>query len=134
MWHPQPTEALLAHAQRQFRREVHELRTVRGWVGAELESQRTGSSVGFDLVLVADELVANVIEHTSSEPTVHLGFYADEVALWVVDDSRAEPVLLPADTSRTRGNGLRLVQGCSTSWGVHRTPTGKAVWVLVPRE
>lgn len=124
-----------ASASRTFGRDPAELRTVRRWV-ADLLHERgvTSSDVVERVVLMADELVANVIEHTGATPDVELSVQERTVELRVHDDDPAQPRLRAPGEAVIGGNGLRIVAGWSSDWGVDDSrPPGKAVWAQVPR-
>jgi two-component sensor histidine kinase len=84
-----------------------------------------------DVVMVANELVSNAIEHARTSVLVVLGVGADGVSIWVRDQSRRLPVLHPATQHSTRGWGLRMVDALA-SWGWTSHTDGKTVWACVP--
>jgi anti-sigma regulatory factor (Ser/Thr protein kinase) len=83
-----------------------------------------------DIVLVADELVMNVVQHTrdeSGELTIIVS--ADGVRVEVRDD---EPTMVAAHRLPAPGHegrrGLFIVQCISSRWGCEEGGTGKVVW------
>jgi hypothetical protein len=78
--------------------------------------------------LLTTELVANVVDHVGSDITVRV--YARTGSLRVeVDDASAEhPAVQRQDASTPRGNGMLLVDGLATRWGVCPRSAGKTVW------
>lgn len=100
-----------------------------------------------DVALVTGELVTNAVLHARSPVEIRIAVEAGGARVEVADDSAAAPVTgaAPAailattalDSSdepdllvaeQMTGRGLVLVDGLSSSWGWHRTPTGKVVW------
>jgi anti-sigma regulatory factor (Ser/Thr protein kinase) len=80
--------------------------------------------------VMISELVTNVLHHTTSEARIVVSRARDEVRIEVHDeDAAATPVLRPIDPTRTGGNGIRIIQALSTSWGCDLLPDdGKRVW------
>ncbi|MFR9806796.1 ATP-binding protein [Pseudonocardia sp. RS010] len=78
-------------------------------------------------VIVANELVSNVVEHTMGPG--ELGLAHSRRGLWISvrDGSSARPVL----TAESQGLGLRAVAELSRTWGVTPTRSGKSVWALI---
>lgn len=110
---------------------VHE---VRAWLTKAL-----GDVPGADvLVLVASELTANAIRHTScAEPggtfTVHVAAYSNRWHVRVDDQGGPNvPQVLCADDLDDAGRGLALVEAVSTSWGVLGDQYARAVWAEIP--
>src|SRR4051794_29313270 len=62
-----------------------------------------------DMVMIANELVSNAVEHAGTSVLVVLGVDGDGVTVRVRDGSRRPPVLQQATQHSTRGWGLRLV-------------------------
>ena len=107
--------------------------TVRAFLAAAL----AGCPAADDVVLMADELVSNAIQHSRSggpggtfrlRLTVRPGSsahveVADAGGNWT--GSGGEPL---ADEDRLRGRGLRIVGALAATWGVHGDETGRTVW------
>ena len=77
-----------------------------------------------DVVLVASELVTNVVLHTEHGGRVR-AWNADPVRLEVHDTSPRPPLFTDAHTG---GRGLRIIDAICSSWGTTIVPTGKVVW------
>ncbi|MFF3442156.1 ATP-binding protein [Streptosporangium sp. NPDC002721] len=83
-----------------------------------------------DVVLVADELLANAIVH--GEPVVRLSLWAgaDEFRVQVTDRGAGQPRQLALDAEAVHGRGLAIVEALAHDHGV--TPLsdhpGKTVW------
>ncbi|TDQ00422.1 ATP-binding protein [Labedaea rhizosphaerae] len=107
---------------------------VRSWIGAVLED--LGRERLADIVLIADELVANAFDHGGGPHEVRVSRM--RTPCWVgieVDDSGSDqPVLgrsrFPADY---RGRGLVVVDNLAQAWGVTTDPDRgvKTVWAHV---
>jgi anti-sigma regulatory factor (Ser/Thr protein kinase) len=83
--------------------------------------------------LLVSELVTNAVRHAGTPFTVTA--WVDGVASVAVTDG--EPDGRPMVETRRQsegGLGLRLVAKLSTSWGVHHSGDGKAVWFLLDPE
>ena len=86
-------------------------------------------------VLLASELVTNAVGHEAGE-TVMLAITRSfgQLRVDVHDTSRTLPVLADAPVDAEAGRGLMLVTTLSASWGVYRTPAGKAVYFTLAFE
>jgi anti-sigma regulatory factor (Ser/Thr protein kinase) len=80
-------------------------------------------------VLLTSELVTNAIGHEAGQ-TVALAITCshDQLRVDVHDTSRSLPVLVEAPADAETGRGLMLVATLSDTWGIYRTPAGKAVY------
>ena len=80
-------------------------------------------------VLLTSELVTNAIGHEVGE-TIVLAITCSfgQLRVDVHDTSRTLPVLVDAPVDAEAGRGLMLVATLSATWGVYRTPAGKAVY------
>jgi hypothetical protein len=124
-----PFEALQApalHYERTFRADRHALRDVRDWVASVLSEHPLGSERVVAAVLVASELVANVVRHGESE-TVVVDVFAG------VDELR---VAVTADAGGVvhfgaSGAGRRLIDKVARSWSVVEHASGETVVVFV---
>jgi anti-sigma regulatory factor (Ser/Thr protein kinase) len=120
-------------------RFAHRLQAVseaRGWLGESLRLSAPDLSSARleEALLMASELVTNVVEHTSSEPEVTVTQTADSVRVEVGDEGPGTPVVQPPNPTRIGGNGLRIVDRWSDTWGVISRPgDGKVVWFSVTR-
>ena len=82
-----------------------------------------------DVLLVASELVTNVVLHTEHGGRVR-AWNGDPVRLEVHDTSSRPPVV--KDT-QPGGRGLRIIDAICSSWGTTIVPTGKVVWAEFDR-
>jgi len=109
----------------EFERRISAPREVRdALVQLRWNGVRTG-----DVVLVASELVTNVVLHTENGGRV-LAWNADPVRLEVHDTSTRPPVVVAvvATEAEPGGRGLRIIDAICSSWGTTIVPTGKVVW------
>ena len=86
-------------------------------------------------VLLASELVTNAIGHEVGE-TIVLAITCSfgQLRVDVHDTSRTLPVLVDAPVDAEAGRGLMLVATLSATWGIYRTPAGKAVYFTLAFE
>ena len=80
-------------------------------------------------VLLTSELVTNAIGHETGESvTLAVTCSFGQLRVEVHDTSRTFPVLVDAAADAEAGRGLMLVATFSATWGIYRTPAGKAVY------
>ena len=86
-------------------------------------------------ILLASELVTNAIGHEAGR-TIVLAITDSfgQLRVDVHDTSRTLPVLADALVDAEAGRGLMLVATLSATWGVYRTPAGKAVYFTLAFE
>ena len=86
-------------------------------------------------VLLTSELVTNAIGHEVGE-TIVLAITCSfgQLRVDVHDTSHTWPVLVDAPVDAEAGRGLMLVATLSATWGVYRTPAGKAVYFTLAFE
>ena len=85
-----------------------------------------------DALLIATELVENVIRHTASPPRLSLELRHDRFAVAVADDDPRPAVLLERLSVLEPGLGLRMVARTARIWGCSRSwRSGKVVWALL---
>ena len=103
---------------------------------AEARSQVRAAICAWDIpvdvdvaVLLTSELVTNAIRHETGG-TIMLAITCafGHLRVDVHDTSCSLPVLMDAPVDAEAGRGLMLVATMSTSWGIYRTPAGKAVY------
>ena len=86
-------------------------------------------------VLLTSELVTNAIGHEPGETiTLAVTCSFGQLRVEVHDTSRSLPVLMDAAADAEAGRGLLLVATLSATWGVSRTPAGKAVYFTLAFE
>ena len=78
--------------------------------------------------LLTTELVANVVDHVGCDITLRVFARSDSVRVEVDDTSAEVPTLQGQNSSTPRGNGMLLVDGLATRWGVDARAAGKTVW------
>jgi anti-sigma regulatory factor (Ser/Thr protein kinase) len=123
--------------------ESEQITIVRQFV--RLACHRYGCDSDTDNILqVADELMANAVEHGSpdSESMIEIGVAPTErgVRIEVHDHAHPTPDLSPVTAQRTSEestpeagvHGLQIVAELSSAWGVEDEPDGKVVWAEIP--
>jgi anti-sigma regulatory factor (Ser/Thr protein kinase) len=86
-------------------------------------------------VLLTSELVTNAIGHEAGETiTLAVTCSFGQLRVDVHDTSRTLPVLVDASADAEAGRGLMLVASLSATWGIYRTPAGKAVYFTLAFE
>jgi anti-sigma regulatory factor (Ser/Thr protein kinase) len=109
------------------------IRKARQFVRSACREWKIDADTCDDACLVANELVANVVDHAST-PCV-LTITLDDGGLRIsVEDADAEslPRLRPLDVTARRGRGLQMIAALSTACGVRVRAAGKAVWAQLP--
>ncbi|MEU1785713.1 ATP-binding protein [Streptomyces sparsogenes] len=82
-----------------------------------------------DIVLMADELVTNAIEHAGGPVWLRLRLRRGGCVICKVGDgSREAPLLRHSDSDAENGRGLALVAALADAFGSRVTATGKVVW------
>jgi anti-sigma regulatory factor (Ser/Thr protein kinase) len=110
---------------------VERARVVRSFVGAVLGP---GHPCGDDAVLLASELFANSLQHSSSGVpgemvTVTVTSRAGAVRVEVADrGGPGVPEVRPASADAEDGRGLGLVARLATRWGWRRRGAGMVTW------
>ena len=80
-------------------------------------------------VLLTSELVTNAIGHEAGQTiTLAITCSYGQLRVDVHDTSRSWPVLVEAPADAETGRGLMLVATLADTWGIYRTPAGKAVY------
>lgn len=87
-----------------------------------------------DALLVATELVENVIRHTDSPPRLRLELRRGFLSIAVGDDNPRPAVLRERLGALEPGLGLRMVAQVAKVWGCSRSWSGgKVVWAVLTR-
>lgn len=107
---------------------------VRRRLAKDLAAWGFGAEESEAAVLVANELVANAVEHARTEFRLIVGYDERVVHIRVRDRSVQAPRLQPHDPSARRGRGLQVVAAVAECWGWTPEPGGKTVWAdVAPR-
>jgi anti-sigma regulatory factor (Ser/Thr protein kinase) len=109
------------------------IRKARQFVRSACQQWKIDADTCDDACLVANELVANVVDHASTACVLTITL--DEGGLRIsVEDADAEslPRLRPLDVTARRGRGLQMIAALSTACGVRVRAAGKAVWAQLP--
>jgi anti-sigma regulatory factor (Ser/Thr protein kinase) len=96
-------------------------------------ADRVSAAVLQDVLLVASEVVTNVIRHARTPLTVNLEIHSDVVRVVVTDGA------VPfgnrdamADDDAESGRGIGIIAAICRDWGVGDTPIGKSIWAEIP--
>jgi len=82
-----------------------------------------------DVKLVATELAANAVVHSSAPGTVTVRYRSGVVRIEVTDQSPHQPVQRTATPDAEGGRGLQLIQAIGSAWGTDAVENGgKRVW------
>lgn len=105
----------------------------RRWLRAHLSG--VGHAQADDTVLIASELVTNVVLYVRSPLVVALRVDDEGIRVEVGDASTTLPARRPASTTATSGRGLAILERLASRWGAEILPDGrgKVVWFEVDR-
>lgn len=90
--------------------------------------------------LVAAELVANALEHSTGPVSLRLHWQGRKLRLGVWDTSPDKPEFLTVTDEAERGRGMWLITGLAAAWGCYllgEEPfglTGKFVWADIAED
>lgn len=105
----------------------------RRWLADEVSRTPVDHQAREDLLVMASELVTNVLMHTTSTPVLSVSEEGDRLKVAVHDDDPQLPLLRARAPERVGGNGLLIVDAWAAEWGVDRHDgNGKTVWFTVP--
>lgn len=105
------------------------IRTAREFVRRACQDWAIGADVCDDACLVANELVANVVDHAGTSCVLTLVAESGELRISADDaEPGSVPVLRPPDVSAPRGRGVQMIAALSTACGVRIHAAGKTVW------
>jgi anti-sigma regulatory factor (Ser/Thr protein kinase) len=92
-------------------------------------AERLSAPILEDALVLASEIVTNVIRHAGTPLTLTVEIHRGYVRMTVTDG--ALPFDLPAGTESEElesGRGIGIVAALSRRWGVGATPIGKSIW------
>ncbi|MFB0615513.1 SpoIIE family protein phosphatase [Streptomyces sp. AGS-58] len=84
-----------------------------------------------DMMLIADEMVANAVRHARTPLRVELRRAGERVVLEVTDSSPEEPRLIVSHPGGFGHRGIFLVDAIASRWGTRWIDGGKVVWAEV---
>jgi anti-sigma regulatory factor (Ser/Thr protein kinase) len=99
-------------------------------------AERHLTEVGVDaqidaIILMISELITNALRHGSPPATISVNTEGRRVRVAVSDHSPEVPHVLPMEPTRVGGNGMRIIDSLSNTWGYEPVDGGKAVWFEV---
>jgi anti-sigma regulatory factor (Ser/Thr protein kinase) len=83
------------------------------------------------VLLVANELVANAVDHARTELELTVTLDSTVIVVEVHDQSTLQPCLQPLDPAAARGRGLQMVNALAKSWSCIRHAGGKTVQAVI---
>ena len=101
---------------------------IRRYVRVLLENWGVDAEIVEDVLVVVEELVANVVDHAHTRFALIVRLSSQVLRVAVHDECAADPVLQPFDPHAGRGRGLQLVASLSQQWGYDHHHGGKTVW------
>ncbi|GGY08628.1 hypothetical protein GCM10010358_72020 [Streptomyces minutiscleroticus] len=84
-----------------------------------------------DMMLIADEMVANAVRHAKTPLRVELRRAGERIVLEVTDSSPEEPRLIISPPGEFGHRGIFLVDAIATRWGTRWIDGGKVVWAEI---
>lgn len=91
--------------------------------------EHVNAAILHDALLLASELVSNVIRHAGTPLTLSLELHRGYLRMTVTDG--ALPFEAPPNghsDEEESGRGMGIIAAISRSWGVGATPIGKSIW------
>jgi hypothetical protein len=113
--------------------EVRSTSAARALVGSACRDLGMDEEACEDAQLVANELVANVVDHAGTGCELTVAADGEGLRIEVRDFYRCPPPRpRPVDLRAPRGRGLQVVSVVSVRWGVTEFDDGKSVWAVLP--
>jgi anti-sigma regulatory factor (Ser/Thr protein kinase) len=105
--------------------------TARRRLAEQLQAWGISAPDADPVLLVANELVANAVEHARTALALEVGFDGTAVVVEVHDESPLEPLLQPHNLRAARGRGLQMVAALAKSWSYVQHAGGKTIRAVV---
>jgi anti-sigma regulatory factor (Ser/Thr protein kinase) len=97
----------------------------------QLQLWGIGGPVSESVLLVANELVANAVDHARTAFELAVSFDGASIVVEVHDESMLQPCLQPLNPTAARGRGLLMVAALAKSWRCIRHAGGKTVQAVI---
>jgi anti-sigma regulatory factor (Ser/Thr protein kinase) len=82
-----------------------------------------------DALLLASEMVSNVIRHAGTPLTLSLEIHRGYLRMTVTDGALPFESAAAGDSGeRESGRGMGIIASLSRRWGIGATPIGKSIW------
>lgn len=85
-------------------------------------------------LVVVNVFVENVLEHTGSDPVMHVETDGSTATIAVSDASTTPAQRLPSPAKGIDVSGLAIVAALSRAWGSTPSSSGKTVWAIIGPE
>ena len=82
--------------------------------------------------LLVSELTTNAFLHARSGVVLTLQAGAEDLRVFVCDNSPHTPRVQHFSADAATGRGVRLLESLASAWGVQSTGRGKCVWFALP--
>jgi hypothetical protein len=105
--------------------------TARRRLAKQLQAWGISAPDADPVLLVANELVANAVEHARTALELEVGFDGTAVVVEVHDESPLAPLLQPHNLRAARGRGLQMVAALAKSWSCVQHASGKTIRAVV---
>jgi anti-sigma regulatory factor (Ser/Thr protein kinase) len=105
-------------------------REARAFVRMAMEGRVSDETLE-DLLLLASEMVSNVIRHARTPLTVSVEAHRTFVLITVTDGAVPFDAGPPPAIDAESGRGMGIIASISRRWGVGDTPVGKSIWAEV---
>lgn len=103
-------------------------REARAFVRMALHA-RVSETILHDALLLASEMVSNVIRHAGTPLTLCVEIHRGYLRMTVTDGAQPfESGIDSESAERESGRGIGIIASLSRRWGVGATPIGKAIW------
>jgi hypothetical protein len=106
-------------------------REARAFVRRAMGDEVSGGALQ-DVLLVASEMVSNVIRHAQTPLTLSLELHPTYVRLTVTDGLPPFETVAETAADAESGRGMGIIGSVSRRWGVGDTPIGKSIWAEIP--
>jgi anti-sigma regulatory factor (Ser/Thr protein kinase) len=105
--------------------------TARRRLAKQLQAWGISAPDADPVLLVANELVVNAVEHARTALELEVGFDGTAVVVEVHDESPLPPQLQPHNLRAARGRGLQMVAALAKSWSCVQHASGKTIRAVI---
>jgi anti-sigma regulatory factor (Ser/Thr protein kinase) len=95
-------------------------------------ADRLGGPILEDALVLASEMVTNVIRHAGTPLTLSVEIHRGYVRMTVTDGALPFDVQFGTESDELEsGRGIGIIAALSRRWGVGATPIGKSIWAEI---